>query len=169
MIGSKALNFNPANWYFLSADGRLYSTASMSVVQPSDNDFQSWQAMGLEPWPWPGATAADQTEDTIRNMLVPYGWPVGSISLRQFFQQLALAGIITRDEALAVYDSRRALPAIIETVLSAMTPDEQFDARMHLLGGQNVERNHPMVKVFGASQNLTHVQVDAFFKAATQL
>lgn len=161
--------FNPMNWYFLSEDGRIYSTATMSLVAASDAAFQAWQSMGLVPSPWPGNGAANQTEDTIRAQLVPYGWPCGDISLRQFFQQLAIAGIITQDEALAVYDNRRTLPAKIETVVAAMSANDAFDARMHLLGGQTVERNHPMVKIFCTSQNMTPLDIDALFRAAGAL
>lgn len=51
-----------------------------------------------------------------------------SISDRQFFQQLAIVGIITQDQALA--SNAAVIPAPLLTIIDAMPEDQQFAAKM---------------------------------------
>lgn len=152
--------FNPRNWYFLATDGRVFSTAAMAEVPTSDAAYSAWLGMGLTATPWPGAqTAAD-----VRAALAPYGYPCSSITRRQFYQQCAIAGIITEAEALAVANG--TLPAALATIVNSMPADQQFGAKMLLIWATEFDRNHPMVAVIAAARNMTDAQVDAFFQAA---
>jgi hypothetical protein len=87
----------------------------------------------------------------------PYAPPVpSSISDRQFFQQLAIAGIITQDQALA--SNAAVMPA-----------DQQFAAKMLVSGATVFERHHEMTEAIGAAYGWTPAQTDAFFRAASAL
>jgi hypothetical protein len=90
-----------------------------------------------------------------------------SISDRQFFQQLAVAGIITRDQALA--SNAAVIPAPLLTIIDAMPSDQQFAAKMLVSGATVFERNHPMTVAIGTAYGMTSEQVDAFFQAAAAL
>ncbi len=50
-----------------------------------------------------------------------------SISDRQFFQQLAIQGIITEDEALA--SNAAVIPPPLLAIIDAMPADQQFSAK----------------------------------------
>ena len=92
-----------------------------------------------------------------------------TISRRQFYQQAALAGIITKQEAKAAITTG-TIPAMLQTIVDAL-PDEnqQFDAEMKLIGAFTFERQDPLVAVVGVTLNLTEQQINDFFTAASLL
>src|ERR1700730_4659558 len=87
-----------------------------------------------------------------------------SISDRQFFQQLAVAGIITQDQALA--SNAAVIPAPLLTIINAMPSDQQFAAKMLVSGATVFDRNHPMTIGIGTAYGWISDQIDAFFTAA---
>lgn len=87
------------------------------------------------------------------------------ISDRQFFQQLAIAGICTQAEALAAVQTG-AIPSAMNSIISQMPSDQQFAAKMIVCGATAFERNHPMTLAIGAAYGWTSDQVDDFFRAA---
>lgn len=90
-----------------------------------------------------------------------------AISDRQFFQQLAVAGIITEADALA--SNAAVIPAALLTIIEAMPADQQFAAKMLVSGATVYERNHPMTLAIGAARGMTSEQIDDFFRAASVL
>ncbi|ARQ56880.1 hypothetical protein Kim5_CH00772 [Rhizobium sp. Kim5] len=90
------------------------------------------------------------------------------ISCRQFFQQLALDGIIPEAEALAAV-SAGVLPTDIEAIVASLPPAEQFGARMLLSGAQTFHRKHPLVPVFAAAIGMSDSELDTFWLAASKL
>jgi hypothetical protein len=90
------------------------------------------------------------------------------ISDRQFFQELAIMGLITQDEALAAVMTG-TLPAAMVGFISAMPADQQFSARMALCGATVFMRSHPLTDAFGAAQGLTSDQIDDLWRAAAAL
>lgn len=91
------------------------------------------------------------------------------ISDRQFFQQAAILGVITQDEALAAVQTG-AIPAVLQTVVDGITdPDQKFAATMLLSGATIFERYHPFTNAVGAALGWTSDQVDQFFVAASKL
>lgn len=93
---------------------------------------------------------------------------IPSISDRQFFQQLAVLGIINQDEALAAV-STGTIPPAMAPLISALPADEQFSAKMILSGATTFERNHPMTQAIGAAYGMSSAQIDQLFLAASQL
>lgn len=160
--------FNPANHYFVADDGRVFCTATMAVVAATDAAYVAWLAIGNTALRWPGADAASQTETSVRKVLGAYAYPCPPISKRQFYQQLAVAGIITQDEALAVL-ATGALPPALAVIVGKMAADQQFPAKMALIGGGDFDRNHPLTIAIGAARGMTPAQIDAFFNAAAAL
>lgn len=90
-----------------------------------------------------------------------------SISDRQFFQQLAVDGIITQDQALA--SNAAVIPPPLLTIIEAMPAEQQFAAKMLVSGATVFERNHPMTLAIAAARAMTSEQVDDFFRAAAAL
>ena len=90
-----------------------------------------------------------------------------SISDRQFFQQLAVAGIISQDQALA--SNAAVIPAPLLAIIDAMPSDQQFAAKMLVSGATVFERNHPMTEAIGGAYGWNGAQIDAFFTAAAAL
>lgn len=91
-----------------------------------------------------------------------------SISDRQFFQQLAVQGVITQDEALAAVRTG-AIPAALQHLIDGLPSDQQFGATMILSGATTFERNHPLTIAIGAAYGWQAEQVDALFRAAAVL
>lgn len=102
------------------------------------------------------------------NVLIqPPAMPV--ISDRQFFQQAALMGIITQDEAIAAVKTG-TIPVVLQTIIDGITdPIQKFGAIMLVSGATQFERGHPMVSQIGAALNMSEEQIDQFFLAAAQL
>jgi hypothetical protein len=90
------------------------------------------------------------------------------ISDRQFFQQLAIVGIITQAEALAAVMTG-TIPAILLAFIADLPADQQFGAKMVLCGATQFLRVHPLTASIGASQGMDPVQIDDFFRAANVL
>jgi hypothetical protein len=90
------------------------------------------------------------------------------ISDRQFFQQLAVQGVITQDEAIAAV-STGTLPASMAALVSQLPSDQQFSANMLLKGAVEFRRDHPMVAVLGAAYGWTSAQLDALWSSAVVL
>lgn len=94
--------------------------------------------------------------------------PILPITRRQFFQQAAIAGFITSDEALAAVQTG-TIPAIMQAVIDGMPTELQFAAKMLVAGATVFERDHPLTEGIGASLNQTSEQLDAYFRAAALL
>ena len=93
---------------------------------------------------------------------------IGSISDRQFFQQLAAQGIITQAEALAAVKTG-TIPATLQAIVNALPIDQQFPAQMLLSGATVFERKHPLTSAVGAAYGWSSAQVDQFFIDAGSL
>lgn len=91
-----------------------------------------------------------------------------SVSDRQFFQQAALMGFITQEEALAAV-STGAIPATFSEVIGKMFDDNQFAAKMMVSGATVFERNHPLTLVFGELMGLNKDELDDLFIGASKL
>lgn len=98
--------------------------------------------------------------------VVPYVPQV--ISDRQFFQQLAVQGVITQDEALAAVCTG-TLPASLAALVSALPAEQQFGADMLLKGAVQFDRSHPLVPALGQAFGWTAAQLDALWTAAYAL
>lgn len=92
-----------------------------------------------------------------------------TISDRQFFQQLAIAGLIQQEDALAAVKVG-TIPAPLAAMVAAI-PDatDRFSAEMLLSGATIFERNHPLTVAIGAGQGMSTEQIDDFFRAASAL
>jgi hypothetical protein len=93
--------------------------------------------------------------------------PVPPISRRQFFQQAAIAGVISESEALAAVTTG-ALPAAITAFVGTLPADQQFGAKM-LFSVSEFVRSSPMANAFGQTLGMTPEQIDEFFEAAAAL
>lgn len=90
------------------------------------------------------------------------------ISDRQFFQQLAIEGLITEEEAInAVKDG--TLPQQFENLILSLPLAEQFNARMLLSGATEFQRYHPMVEAFRVYLNYEPEAVDQIWLEASKL
>lgn len=63
------------DWYWLAADGRLYSSAASALVEENAPAYLDWRARlpGAAPTPWPLDAAGEQTDAALQAVLEPYG------------------------------------------------------------------------------------------------
>jgi len=101
---------------------------------------------------------------------VPAPEPVPQeISRRQFYQGLAVAEFITKQEALDAIKGA-ALPAALQSIVDSLPDaDDRFSAEMLLLGAGEFQRDHALVTVFVAAQDLTETEVDDFWRLCASL
>lgn len=94
---------------------------------------------------------------------------IPDISDRQFFQQAAMMGLITQDEALAAVKTG-TIPVVLQGIID-MIPDEgaRFAATMMLAGATIFQRKHPFTEQVGGAMGWSAEQLDQFFLAASQL
>ena len=90
------------------------------------------------------------------------------ISDRQFFQQLAIMGLISEDEAIAAV-STGALPPVMAGFIDQLPANERFAARMALQGATTFIRSNPLVETFGTMQGMTSSEIDELWRSAAAL
>lgn len=138
-------------------------------------DLGYWQSTGGDPTD----LLPTYPEGTVQVPLKPgrdYEWQDGEwvhvpkpepvpqiISRRQFYQGLATAGLITKEEALAALTG--TLPSALTAIVNGI-PDEDaaFAATAHLLASGEFDRSHPLIPVFAASQGMSDTDVDDFWR-----
>ncbi|NTG22054.1 hypothetical protein G6L00_16580 [Agrobacterium rhizogenes] len=113
------------------------------------------------------AEAASADEDWARIVAAMKDVPE-TISDRQFFQQLAIDGMITDDEALSAVKTGD-MPATMQAFIAALPATDQFAAKMVLCGATSFQRSHLLVATFGAANGMTGDQIDDLWIAAAKL
>jgi hypothetical protein len=91
------------------------------------------------------------------------------ISDRQFFQQLAAQGVITKAEALAAVRTGDLPASMLAMISSIESGDERFAAEIILSGATQFRRDHALVGFFASAMGWTSEQVDDLFRAAARL
>jgi hypothetical protein len=123
-----------------------------------DDDYS-----GLE---WLDDAQSKPTESEVASY-VPATPVPQTISDRQFFQQLANAGIISEAEALA--SNAAVIPAPLLAIIDQMPADQQFGAKMIVSGATTFFRDNPMTIAIGTAYGMTPEQINEFFRAAASL
>lgn len=91
------------------------------------------------------------------------------ISRRQFFQYLAVIGIISKAEALAAMQGG-VIPAPLQAIIDQLpTEDDKFNAQMFAVGAQNFNRLHWLTDVVRQAMSWTLEQRDEFWREAAKL
>lgn len=113
--------------------------------------------------------------EAIKGDVAPYVEPPApppqvpeTISDRQFFQALAIEGIITQAEALAAVKTGD-VPSGMLPLIAELPEANQFAAEMLLSGATEFKRSNSLTVAFGAAYGWTDGRIDAFWIAASQL
>lgn len=131
------------------------------VVPDGHSLFAETQLMDI------GASYKDGIYTPLPPTPEPPAPPVHTISDRQFFQQLALEGIIAQDQALA--SNAAVIPPPLLAIIDAMPAEQQFAAKMLVSGATIFERSPPMTAAIGAAYGWNDAQIDDFFRTASTL
>lgn len=159
------MEYAPANWYWIIAgdDRQVYSSARASTVATGDKAYKAWLAQGNAP-------TRIASMDELKDVLIAAGVinVPQTISDRQFFQQLAIAKVISQEEALAAVKTGD-IPAALSGFIAALDDSARFNAEMLLSGATVFQRNHPLTNAVAMAQGMTADQVDEFFRQAAKL
>jgi hypothetical protein len=157
--------YTPANWYWIIAgdDRQVYSSARASTVAIGDKAYKTWLAQGNAP-------TRIASMDELKDVLIAAGVidVPQTISDRQFFQQLAIAKVISQEEALAAVKTGD-IPSALSGFIAALPDAARFNAEMLLSGATLFQHAHPLTDAIAAAQGMTPEQVDDFFRAAAAL
>jgi hypothetical protein len=88
-------NYNPHNWYWIKADGTLYSSARGAEMSADDEEYQAWIAIDdNQPTLYPKDEAGEESYLELAKVLQPYGLgPLGEID--KLKNQLAATDYVT--------------------------------------------------------------------------
>ena len=157
--------YAPANWYWIVGDdaSQVYSSASAATVGTGDKAYKAWLAQGNAP-------TRIATMDELKDVLIAAGVidVPQTISDRQFFQQLAIAKVISQEEALAAVKTGD-IPSALSGFIAALPDAARFNAEMLLSGATVFQRDHPLTNAVAMAQGMTADQVDEFFRQAAKL
>ena len=157
--------YNPHDWYWIvgNEESQVYSSVRQAYVSADDASYLQWCADERR------ATHI-ASDDELRDVLIAAGVinVPQTISDRQFFQQLAIAGVISQEEALAAVKTGD-IPAALSGFIAALDDAARFNAEMLLSGATIFARNHPLTDAIAAAQGMKPEQVDDFFRAAAAL
>jgi hypothetical protein len=99
---------------------------------------------------------------------LPQPAPVpAEVSDRQFFQHLAISGLITEEEAYTYMQVGQLPPAFV-AMIDQLPTNQRFDAKMKLMAN-TFRRDNPYVGVFAAMKGMRSEQVDDLWRAAATL
>ena len=87
---------------------------------------------------------------------------------RQFFQQLAIVGVISEAEAEAAVASGK-VPAAMLALVDKLPQAERFGARMMLKGATVFERYSALIATLAALYRWDAAQTDSLFRKAAKL
>lgn len=144
---------NESDTVIIKIDGDAQFQFILDADGPLQAEYQAWLSDGntLEPYEIPRPPVPQQISD------------------RQFFQQAAVAGLITQDEAIAAV-ATGTIPVVMQTIVDGISDaDQKFAATMLLSGATIFERSHPLTEAVGASLGWTSDQIDQFFTQAAAL
>jgi len=131
-----------------------YSDGSSLITTDADVNVNVWKTSG--------------------GIISPYVPPVlpldpnTSVSDRQFFQAAAVIGLITDSDALAMM-SVGTIPSTLASAINMLPLDQQFSAKMKIIGARTFIRNDPFVGALSTAMGQTSTQVDALFSLAMSL
>lgn len=139
-------------------------------VQPADIAHKrvAWYPVVRE-YGEPGASLENGTHyiRTVDPATLPPPVP-SSISDRQFFQQIAVMGLITEAEAEDAVASG-AIPASLAALIEYLPEQARHGARMLLKGATVFERHHEMTDTIAWLYGFDSDDVDDLFRAAALL
>lgn len=142
------------------------------VLAPGDdltNEYPSVVATANDLWSapvvaaWQAQVQAAHAEMEAKQPPCP-----AQISDRQFFQQLAIMGVISTADALAAVKVG-TIPADLQTFVDTLPEGQRFAAEMLLSGATTFDRQHPMTLALGAGMGWTAEQLDALWQAAAAI
>ncbi len=117
-------------------------------------EYQTWLSQGNQPEP---------PEEIVDTLII------NSISDRQFFQQAAIQGFITQEDALQAVKTG-FIPAPLQAIVDTITdPTDKFNAEMLLSGATEFQRQHPLTTVIGTAFGMTEDDINTFFRSASNL
>lgn len=151
----------------LLSDPTIVLANAIAALRPN----AQWSLRGptLADLEWHDTEQSAPTQAEVDAQLAKSTVPVPqTISDRQFFQQLAVAGIVSQADALAAVKTG-TIPAPLQAIVNAMPTDQQFAAEMIISGATIFQRSHPMTIAIGTAYGWTPDQTDAFFIAAALL
>lgn len=89
------MRYDPLNWYWADDAGRIYSSASESLVKNDHEAFQAWLTSGNHPTPWPRDEVGKQSDAAMLDVVKQYGLVIGSGALDAARQKRSAALMIT--------------------------------------------------------------------------
>lgn len=100
--------FNPADWYWLADDGRIFASARMTIVDVNDEDYVAWAAGGGFPTIWPRDDEGEQTDAALQEVLRPYGLWVDLVAYaRDARWRAEVGGMVWNGVPIATDDSSK--------------------------------------------------------------
>src|SRR5256885_9738569 len=107
--------------------------------------------------------------DPVTHTLIDPSAPVPeTITDRQFFQAIAMQGLITQAASLDAVKTG-AVPPAMQPFIDALPVDQQFGATMLISGAVSFQRHHPLVVGFGTANGMTSSQIDDLWRFAATL
>lgn len=65
--------YTATNWYWVKANGNVFSSAKQAFVKANDPDFATWSEAGGIATPWPKDQNGDESDAAMTDVLSPYG------------------------------------------------------------------------------------------------
>lgn len=90
------------------------------------------------------------------------------ISDRQFFQQMAIAGEITRAEALAAVKTG-AIPDVLAKIIQSFPEADRFNAEMLISGATTFSYSNPLTLALGAAMGRSEAEMKQIWRDAAEL
>jgi hypothetical protein len=181
--------FDPATWYWLADDSRVYAGPTQLQVTDTDPDYVAWIGAGRTPIAWPRDEAGNQTDEALQTALAPYGmfasltYYAADARWRRQTGGIIVTGIQYRSDRISANERNRAYNYALadpSAIFQWKRPDGTFVSldnaamtKVALSESTFVQacfacEKTTVASIAGASIT-THAQVDAAFAAVSNV
>ncbi|KAB2689650.1 hypothetical protein [Brucella tritici] len=138
-----------------SVDASTFFPAGMTVLAYTKAEFDAFDVSGKV---WSGSDWVSRPASIPKE-----------ISRRQFFQQLAVMEIISKEDAKSAMQTG-TIPQPLQAIIDQLpTDDDKFNAEMLVIGADTFDRTHPLAETVRISLGWTDEQKADFWRDASKI
>jgi hypothetical protein len=140
------MNYDPLNWYWLADDGRIYSSATQTIIDNTDANYTAWVNAGGIATVWPRDGSGNQTNASLQDVLTPYNLWVDLFAYAAYVRyNTASGGVIITSISPVAFFSDPVSRNTVDSANSYMTANPTATLQWKMSDGSWITVNQAQV------------------------